>query len=199
MLDEIKSGHDETVRALKSHADALSARIVLVGGLAVIKHGYERTTIDRDFLVGFGDAHPLADRLMDDSNWERLEIRQYAFLYRPTEVCVDFLVSRDLIQLGRHYRFPDLEQVETLEGIEGIPVIGLYDLLFLKLLAGRMKDLADIMELVKRHPGAIDAGKITSRLEREDADLIEQFEEILRQAPIELANERRLGRPDPNS
>jgi hypothetical protein len=193
MVDEMANGKDETVAALRSHAEAVGARILLVGGAAVIVHGYRRTTDDRDFLVHHRQVRDLAERLMDDPDWERLVIRQYAFVYRPTGVQVDFLVSGDLIQWGRPYYFPDPEQVETVAGVEGIAAIGLHELMFLKLLADRMQDLADIMELVKRHQGAIDPQRVVARLEKEDDDLREKFMEILRQAPIELANERRFG------
>src|SRR5581483_1458861 len=106
----------------------------------VIRNGYERTTTDRDVLIGYQDAPRLAERLTDHPDWERLEIRQYALLHKPTGMIVDFLVSRDLIQLGRPYCFPDLANVETIAPVAGIPVIGLHDLIWLKLLAGRMKD-----------------------------------------------------------
>jgi hypothetical protein len=171
-------------------------KLLLVGGAAVNLHGYERTTMDRDFLVGYQDARALAERLMDSPDWERLEIREYAFSHLPTGVQVDFLVTRNLITLGRPYCFPDLEQLETAVSIEGVPVIALHDLLFLKLLAGRMQDLADAMELVKRHLHEIEPERVVGRLEPEDSDLRQTFLDLVAKAPIELANERRHGQQD---
>jgi hypothetical protein len=127
MTSDLAKGKDATVAALGRVAEGIGARIVLVGGAAVICHGYERTTTDRDFLVGYRDVDRLAERLMDDSDWERLEIRRYAFVYSPTSVQVDFLVTRDLMDLGRPYLFPDLEDIETADEIEGVPVVGLHD------------------------------------------------------------------------
>jgi hypothetical protein len=193
MLDDVIAGRDRTLAALQEQASAAGVRMVVVGGVAVIRNGYERTTTDRDVLVTYGDAPALADRLTDHPDWERLEIRQYATLYRPTGLIVDFLVSRDLIQLGRPYYFPDVENVETIEPLAGIPVLGLHDLIWLKLLAGRMKDLADIMELCKRHLNEVDPDRVLTALEPEDDDVRQTLLDILRKAPIELANEKRLG------
>jgi hypothetical protein len=196
MLDELIEGRDETLRAFRAHADVIPAVAVLIGGVAVIQHGYQRTTKDRDVLLSHRDAPRLADRLMDDPDWERLEIRQYAFRYVPTGVQLDFLVSRDLIQMGRPYFFPEPVDVEQGVGIEGIPVIGFHDLLFLKLLAGRMQDLADIVELCKRNLGQIEPERVLARLHPEDGDLLATFQDLLARAPRELDDERRLGQND---
>jgi hypothetical protein len=193
MVNDLSSGKDEALAALRAHTDALGGDVLLIGGVAVIRHGYQRTTQDRDVLVDHRYVRELADRLMDDPAWERLEIRQYAFVHRPTSVPVDFLVSGDLMQLGRPYVFPDPAGQETIEGVEGIRCIGLHELLYLKLVAGRMRDLADVMELVKLHLDEVQPDRVLARIQPEDNDLREQFLAILKQAPIELANERRLG------
>ncbi len=199
MVDDLLSGKDPAIAVLRQHAEVVGARMVLVGGVAVITHGYRRPTKDRDVLVDYRTVSALADRLMDDPDWERLEIRQYAFVHGPTGIPVDFLVSRDLIQLGRPYYFPDVDKVESVGSIEGISVIGLHELLFFKLLAGRMQDLADIMELCKCHLDVIDAERVVGVLEREDDDLRQTFLDLLKKAPIEIANERRLGQGNPNN
>lgn len=193
MTDDMLEGHDETLAALRAAAVQVGVEMVLVGGAAVIRHGYQRTTKDRDLLVDYRRVRKLADTLWDDPNWERLEIREYAFVYKPTGMHVDFLVSRDLITMGRPYYFPDVRDVEKVGMIEGIPVIGLNDLVWLKLLAGRMRDLADIMELCKLHPNAIDPNRVLAQLEQEDDDLREILLDIIRKAPTELAGEQRLG------
>ena len=196
MMNDLTQGSDETLRALRQEADAIGAPLLLVGGIAVIRHGYARTTDDRDALVSHRHAPALAERLMDHDDWDRLETRQYAFVYRPTGVEVDFLVSGDLITLGSPYRFPEPDELEIAGRLEGIPVIGLHDLIYFKLLAGRMRDLADVMELCKRHLQEIDASKVFARLEPDDATIRERFSEILKQAPQELENERRFGGGD---
>jgi hypothetical protein len=200
MLRDLYHGVDPTIAALRTEAEALGVDFILIGGVAVIMHGYRRTTEDRDIFVSYKQANLLANHLMDRPDWERLEIRQYAFLYRPTGVVVDFLVSRDLIQMGRPYYYPDFESVEVVHHlqVEGVPVIGLHDLLYFKLLAGRHKDLGDVMELLKGHLKEIDPQRVVGGFEKEDEDLRQQFLELLRKAPLEIANERRLGQGNPD-
>jgi len=193
MTSDLSQGRDATLAALREHADAVGARLLLIGGVAVIRHGYARTTSDRDVLLSFQDAPKLADRLMNDPDWERLEIRQWAFLYRPTGVSVDFLVSGDLMQWGRPYLFPHPEKLEAVEGIEGVPVIGLHDLLYFKLMSGRMQDLADAMQLCKLHLDQVNADRVLAPIQPEDDDLRKKFLDLLAQAPVEIANEQRLG------
>jgi hypothetical protein len=199
MTRELVGGDDPTLAALQREATAVGAAPVIVGGVAVIHHGYRRTTEDRDVYLTHQDAERLADHLMEQRDWQRLELRQYAFLFKPTGVIVDFLVAGHLMQLGRPYFFPPMNAVETAGEISELPVIGLHDLIWMKLIAGRMQDLADIMELCKRHLAQIDAERILQPVLPEDNDLRQTLNDILRRAPIELAGERRLGQDHPES
>lgn len=193
MVDDIAQGRDLTLRILREEAEKLGIPLVAVGGVAVIRHGYERTTTDRDVLVSYKHAKRLGEHLWDHPDWERLEIREYAFVFRPTGIRVDFLVGRDLMTLGQPYYFPEPHEVEQSKPVEQIPVIGLHDLLYFKLLAGRLQDLADIMQLVKLHLDEIEPDRVLSKLDPLDEDRKMKFLEILADAPNEIANERRLG------
>lgn len=193
MVDDIAQGKDLTLRVLREEAERLGIPLVVIGGVAVIRHGYERTTKDRDLLVSYRHAKKLGEHLWDHPEWERLEIREYAFVYRPTGVQVDFLVGRDLMTLGQPYYFPEPDEVEKTMQVEQIPVVGLHDLLYFKLLAGRMQDLADLMQLVKLHLNEIQPERVLSRLDPLDEERKNRFLEILANAPKEIANERRLG------
>jgi hypothetical protein len=193
MADDLSQGKDQATAALRDKAASVGCRLVVVGGAAVIRHGYVRTTKDRDFFVDYRGVHALCEVLMVDPDWERLEIRQYAFLYRPAAMPVDFLVSRDLIELGRPYYFPDIDAVEVAGDVEGVPVLGLHDLLYFKLMAGRMRDMSDIMELCKRHLSDINPDRIVGHLLPEDDDLRQKFLAVLAEAPIELERERSFG------
>ena len=193
MTDELYEGRDETLRLLHEAAKAVEAKPVVIGGAAVIHHGYRRTTDDRDLLVSYRHASKFGFHLELHDDWERLEIRAYAFLCRPTGLIVDFLVGRDLGALGDPYYFPEPNEVETQGQIEGLPVIGLHDLLFFKLIAGRMQDLADIMQLVKLHLNEIEPDRVLAKLDPMDEERKTKFLEILANAPKEIANERRLG------
>jgi len=193
MVDDIAEGKDLTLRMLRQEAEKLGVPLVVIDGVAVICHGYQRTTKDRDVLVSYRDAKRLGEHLWDHPDWERLEIREYAFVYRPTGVHVDFLVGRDLMTLGQPYYFPEPDEVERSKQVEQIPVVGLHDLLYFKLLAGRMQDLADIMQLVKLHLSEIEPERVLTRLDPLDEERKNKFLEILANAPKEIASERRLG------
>lgn len=193
MTDDLAFGRDATIRALRDEAINSDVPMVVVGGAAVIRHGYEQTTKDRGVLLSYRDAPRFAEALMDHPDWERLEVRGYASRYRPTDTIVEFHVSGDLMALGRPYLFPAVEEVETRGNIEGVPVIGLHDLLWLKLLAGRMQDLADIVQLLKLHEEQVDTERVLSRLEPADDDLRQIYLDLVRRVPLELANERRFG------
>jgi hypothetical protein len=193
MADELFAGHDETLRLLHAAASTVGAKPIVIGGAAVIHHGYRRTTDDRDVLVSYREASDFAFHLELHDDWERLEIRAYAFLCRPTGLVVDFLVGRDLGNLGDPYYYPEPNEVETQGEIEGLPVIGLHDLLYFKLIARRMQDLADIMQLVKLHLDDVEPDRILAKLDPLDEDRKNKFLEILANAPKEIASERRLG------
>jgi hypothetical protein len=193
MADQLFEGHDETLRLLHDAAKVVGANPIVIGGAAVIHHGYRRTTDDRDVLVSYREASRFGFHLEVHPDWERLEIRAYAFLCRSTGLIVDFLVGRDLGNLGDPYYYPEPSEVETHGEIEGLPVIGLHDLLFLKLIAGRMQDLADIMQLVKFHLDAIEPDRVLGKLDPSDELRKNKFLEIIANAPKEIAAERRLG------
>jgi len=101
---------------------------VIVGGLAVQRHGYRRQTEDIDILISKADH----EKLLQDGkiNFGRLKIRR--------RIDVDVLwegrdgnPSPDFVRDGDSY-YPSLE-----------------GLIYLKILAGRVKDRADVVELLK--------------------------------------------------
>ncbi len=140
----------------------------VVGGMAMFFHGYRRFTEDVDILVtkeglkeihekleGLGYVAPLAGskHLRDTENGVRVE----------------FLVSGNFPGDGKpkSFAFPDPGDVSM--DIAGMSFLNLTSLLDLKLVsgmtgAGRLKDLADVQELIK-----------TLDLPREMADQLHPF------------------------
>jgi hypothetical protein len=136
---------------------------LLVGGLAVIAHGYARFTADLDILPSPGSANMarLAEAL---TNLEAVAIgpkreRMPLDLSHPESLAVGnyFLDTKhgalDLVN-GPH---PDINRYRRLEGnaslleVSGqeIKVISKDDLIAMKREAGRPKDLADIAALTE--------------------------------------------------
>jgi hypothetical protein len=129
----------------------------LAGGLAVGAHGYPRTTDDVDFLVGDEAFIKHAGGIVT------LKVP----LIAVGKVRVDF-VSID----------PSKEEEGQLRSAvlsppvsEAIPVVPLTALVYMKLKAGRQKDIADLVELLKR-------GKI-------ETDVMDRY--LAEHAPDQLA------------
>lgn len=108
----------------------------LAGGLAVGAHGYPRTTDDVDFLVG--------DEAFEKHAGGLVTLRLP--LIAVGSVRVDF-VSLDDTQEERDQTRAAVENPPV---THEVPVVPLPLLVYMKLKAGRQKDIADVVELLKR-------------------------------------------------
>jgi len=132
-------GNNDKILAVARHLTAQIDAPVL-GGIAVILHGYARTTIDLDFYT--------SDRKLTDvqlraagAKWDAPN-REH--LYDGVRI---------------HTVTPDdaKHEVRDVSIIQGVRVISLKDLLAIKLRTGlnvldRAKDLADVQELIRAVP-----------------------------------------------
>jgi predicted nucleotidyltransferase len=153
----------QPIEMLLRHAagslDALGVRWALVGGFAVGLRGRPRFTEDVDFAVAVGDdstAEALVNRLrirgyavsifMDQEYTGRLSTVR---LIRPgdgtAEMFTDLLFASSGIEDEIARR---AERMEVVPGLE-MPVATRADLIALKVLAGRDKDLSDLKYLLK--------------------------------------------------
>lgn len=143
----------QTLKAIAERLSQLQIPYCIAGGMALVAHGYDRTTIDVDVIVteeGLAAIH------------QSLEGRGYVPPFKnsmnlrdtTTQVRIEFLVTGRFPGDGKPkpVAFPD----PALEGIEidGIRYVGLPTLLELKLASGltaphRLKDLADAQELIR--------------------------------------------------
>ncbi len=131
----------------------------LAGGLAVGSHGYPRTTDDVDFLVGDEAFVTHAGGLVT------LKLP----LIAVGDVDVDF-VSIDKRRGEEAHLRPAVDRPAA---SEGIPIVPLTALVYMKLKASRQKDIADVVELLKR--GEIDIEAIDRYLEQNAPDLLEKW------------------------
>jgi hypothetical protein len=143
----------QTLTAIVRRLTELQIPYSIAGGMALVAHGYDRTTVDVDIIVteaGLAAIH------------QNLEGRGYVPPFRnsknlrdtATQVRIEFLVTGRFPGDGKPkpVAFPD----PTTEGIEidGIRYVRLSSLVELKLASGisaphRLKDLADVQELVR--------------------------------------------------
>jgi len=127
-------------RAASEAFRAAGVRHVLVGGLAVGARGYPRSTRDIDFMVG-DEAFEFHGPLV----------------FPKTGLPVKYSgIPVDWVSLEPGER-DALEEflVEASPGV--VPIMPVEPLVAMKLLAGRQKDLADVVELVK---SGIDVGAV---------------------------------------
>jgi hypothetical protein len=108
---------------------------VLAGGLAVGAHGYPRTTDDVDFLVG--------DEAFERHAGGLVTLRLP--LVAVGGVRVDFLSLAETPDEREQVR-----QAVARPAGPRVPVVPLTLLCYMKLKAGRQRDVADVVELLKR-------------------------------------------------
>ncbi len=135
------------LRLLNAHG----VEYLLIGGYAVIYHGYPRTTGDMDIWIAQNVA-----------NAERMAATLSAFGFGTSEVdAATFLEPNKILRMGiPPYRIEILTTISGVEfdecwetrlntNIEDIPVsvISLDKLLVNKIASGRYKDLNDVQEL----------------------------------------------------
>src|SRR3989440_2074337 len=143
----------QTLKAITQHLSDLHIPYCIAGGMALVAHGYDRTTVDVDVIVteeGLAAIH------------QNLEGRGYLPPFdksknlrdTATQVRIEFRVTGRFPGDGKPkpVAFPD-PQREGIE-IEGIRYVSLPTLLELKLASGmsaphRLKDLADAQELIR--------------------------------------------------
>lgn len=134
----------------------------LAGGLAVGAHGYPRTTDDVNFLVGDEAFEKHAGGLVT------LKVP----LIAVGNVRIDF-VSLDEPP-GENE--PLRSAVERSPKSNQVPIVPLVALVYMKLKAGRQKDLADLVELLKR--GRIEMEEIDRYLTKHAPALLRKWEHI---------------------
>jgi hypothetical protein len=143
----------DAFRKITSLLKELGIPYTVVGGMALVRHGYNRVTTDVDLLVtrdGLRQIHEKLDGLGYLPPFEGSKN------LRDTEygVKIEFLVSGGYPGDGKPkpVSFPD--PLACSSEIDGIRFLNLESLIELKLASGisspgRLRDLADVMELVK--------------------------------------------------
>lgn len=168
---------------LQEYFDSLSWPNCIIGGIAVIRWGYERTTVDADFslLTGFGDEphylHKISSRFRARSPNEidfAMRLRVFrAFSSNGTAVDIGlaaFPLEQQIISRAMSYRFATGSVLR---------VCDLHDLIIMKAFAGRDQDWADLQYVVAKHRRSIDWSRIDGPLE-ELCNMAENFASVPR-------------------
>ena len=140
----------------------LGIRHALAGGLAVGAHGYVRATIDVDFLIG-DEAFQHHGSIVAFKSGVPIEV---------DGIRIDYLSPASL--------GPQLEEaLDNPNRSEGLAIVPIEALIYMKLAAKRRQDLVDVVGLIR---AGADVSLVRSYLKRYADDLIPQFEELVSEA-----------------
>jgi len=142
----------QSLNAIAQRLTELKIPYCIAGGMALVAHGYDRTTVDIDLVVT-ADGLAAIHQSLDGRGYVRIFDNSRSLRDTETKVRIEFLVTGQFPGDGKPkpVAFPD-PSAEGLE-IEGIHYLGLGSLVELKLASGmsaphRLKDLADVQELI---------------------------------------------------
>lgn len=169
-LDPVFDVNQSAIKdALYGASNALQkaqVRHTLVGGLAVGAWGYPRWSRDVDFLVGD----------------EAFIVHPGGFVTFAQGVPISFAgVAIDSISVGPDEPFLE-ESLESSTIVDGIPVIPIEALVYMKLKSPREKDRADVIELVK---AGIDAKAVMRWLSDRAPQIAKKFRDAWDRAVLE--------------
>ncbi len=151
---EEKNAVHDTLRRITKRLNELHIPYAVVGGMAMFAHGFRRFTEDVDLLVTRESMDQIIEALAGlgyvQPKWTSSKLRD-----TQTGVKIEFLITGEFPGDGKPkpVSFPDPTAVMV--EIEGVHYLGLTTLVELKLASGmtggvnRLKDLADIVELIK--------------------------------------------------
>lgn len=146
--------HQQMLKALVNN----NVRFMLVGGYAVIYHGYARTTGDMDIWLALGNENKenmgkaLRQFGIDDESMAGFQAidftqPQNVFYFGKEPGRIDFVTMISNVNFDDAFK----KTVSiNLDGIQ-IPVINYDQLILSKLTSDRLKDKADVEELRKIH------------------------------------------------
>lgn len=137
---------DEALPAVRALLRDAGVPFKIVGGLAVIHHGYERYTRDVDVLVP-RDGMATVEGFLEAHGFSKVSERRLR--HDATGVFVDMLPEG--AQLRGLRPAPPLPSPNDVSGsASDAEVVALPALLEFKLDAGRLQDLADVVQLLKK-------------------------------------------------
>ena len=180
----------EVLAALGTCFDSVGVRWYLFGAQAAIFHGVARLTADVDVTV-LPELHSTG-RLASvmEANGFRLRVtatddfvartRVLPFVHSATRLPVDVVLAGP----GIEEQFLDRAEFHVLEGVR-VPIATVEDLVTMKILAGRPKDLDDAKGMLRARSEEIDLDHVRRMLQLleealSQSDLIPQLEQLIR-------------------
>ena len=179
----------EVLAALGTCFDSLGVRWYLFGAQAAIFHGVARLTADVDVTV-LPELHSTAKLAsVMEANGFRLRVtatddfvartRVLPFVHSATRLPVDVVLAGP----GIEEQFLDRAEFHVLEGVR-VPIATVEDLVTMKILAGRPKDLDDAKGMLRARSEEIDLDHVRRMLHLleealSQSDLLPQLEQLI--------------------
>jgi hypothetical protein len=142
-----------SLRKISARLEEVGIPYAVVGGMALVAHGYRRTTLDVDVLLP-AEALPRVHAALGGLGYTPPFEGSRDLRDTETGVRIEFLVAGEFPGDGRPkpVAFPDPARTSVV--IDGIRYVGLETLVELKLASGitnpgRIRDLADVQELIR--------------------------------------------------
>jgi hypothetical protein len=144
-----EGGPYQTLEDLTPKLEDAGISYVLAGGVALGEHGIDRQTAEVEILVTPRGLAAFWERHEDFGYVPAFPGAKRKFKAAKTGVTVDFFTTGEYPGDGKRkaIAFPDPEQ--ACEQVVGIRVIQRERFIELRLASGRLKDLADIQELIR--------------------------------------------------
>jgi hypothetical protein len=182
----------ELLADLSAAFDSAGAMWYLFGARAAIVHGVARFTADVDVtvrppetmstaaLVAVLERHRFRPRVSDPDFFERTRV--VPFVHTPTTRPLDVVLAGP----GLEERFFERASVRLIEDVR-VPVASAEDVILMKMLAGRPKDIEDVVAIAAAQQETLEVGYIreTVRIIEEalaQSDLMPMFEQALKRS-----------------
>ncbi|MDZ4657382.1 MAG: DUF6036 family nucleotidyltransferase [Bythopirellula sp.] len=153
----------------------------IIGGLAVVRWGRARATVDVDvtLLSGFGKEEEFIDALLRSYSPRRPDAREFALISRVLLLQTQGGVGLDVALAGFHFEERLIERATLYEFLPGLKLMTASgeDLIITKAFAGRPRDWSDIEGVVLCQTKSLDWELIISELSQL-CDLLESRESL---------------------
>ena len=170
---------NDALKRLAADLDRNNIEYVVIDAVALNQHGYRRFTEDIDLLLTKQGLEDFRAKLVGLGYRPAFEGAKKKFRTTGENIPVEIITSGEFPGDGlpKPVQFPDPAEVAVV--IDGVKTVSLEKLIELKLTSGmtagdRLKDLADVQELIK--------------LKGLDSEFAERLNEFVRDKYIELHN-----------
>jgi hypothetical protein len=171
--------------ALQAFCDTQHWRYCFIGGLALLRWGEPRETVDADLtlLTGFGGEQPFISALLERFEARIDDAAAFALTHRVLLLRAPSGVGLDIALAGLPFEEQVVARSSLFELVAGTPLrtCSAEDLIVLKSFAGRTKDWLDVEGIIVRQTGQMDWDYIHRQLAplaelKEQPEILEDLE-----------------------